>query len=383
MNQYERADVEMGRRAQYEIEVPDEPEPRTIAEFKADLFNAPTSNEIKEGLTLRDDNAPKPVEDTGEIDPGWDSWRAQQETAQESESQAWAVAADVTERSALQNAIRTLEEFEDESQIIGDAVNLAAVSPPAYQAFLEHVAAEYDPEYAAEVGQAVVNTLGAISEQQREIEFQQTMSESEQANVEDAQSALRAVAQYRDMSPQDVERVARAFQEATGQPLRWSMLAVMPGVERAQFLNELAIKTEASERGERLQRFAASFFATPSTDISDGLRIKDGVPRDLPPVAFDSSYAAYRAERSIRAEDEARASQARPKRDSAENIKYQLLAGADEKDWRTGLTDDRGRPTSYDEIAANDPMSERNVQARNREVALQRIATATGARRIP
>jgi hypothetical protein len=111
------------------------------------------------------------------------------------------------------------------------------------------------------------------------------------------------------------------------------------------------------------------------------LRIKDGVPKDLPAIMFDSEYAAYKAEKAIRAEDQARANQARPERDSAADIKHQLLFGTgDEKDWRNGLTDDEGRPTSYDEIAAADPMSTRNVQARNREIQAQKIANLTGAK---
>jgi hypothetical protein len=301
MTQEEQAAILQGRAAQYQ---PTREE--RIHQFKDELFDTPTGNEIRDGLEIRDDS-PQPAADTAEVDPGWIAFEQRAQAEQDSESAAWEVAAGAEERSALSNAMRALETYSDEAEIVGAALHLATVSPPGFAAFLDHIEAEYeDPELRQQIGQSVVGVLGTISQHKGETEFQQSMAESERLNVEDAQAALQAVAEYRDMSPADVEKVARAYMEATGRPLRSSMLSVMPGADRAEFLNELAIAHEASERGARLQRFAASFFGPEagSTSVSEGLVTKNGVPRDLPPVMWNSAYAVARAEKSIRAEDE-------------------------------------------------------------------------------
>jgi hypothetical protein len=386
VNSEQQSNILQGRAAQYpasdpayEVEEP-EPQPTTVGDMKRAILEdeggSPT--DLKRGIEIRDDSPkPAPME---AVDPEWSDFQERQEMAQTSESAAWEVAADATEKSALHNAMRVLESYEDEAEVAGAAIHLASVSMPGYAAFLDHLAEEYDPSFRDEIAESVINTLGLISDISREREFQSNWAEAQALNTAGAMWALDNLIRERDMSPEDVQRLDRHWTEANGEPLRTSLERTLDW-DRPALLEEAAIKSEASERGERLQRFAASFFSTPSTSVSEGLQIAGGVPRDLPAIMFDSGYAAYRAEKSIRAEDEARASQARPQRDSADDIKYQLLAGTEDKDWRQGLSDDKGRPTSYDEIAANDPMSLRSQQARQREIEMRKIANATGAKR--
>jgi hypothetical protein len=379
MNPYEQADVEMGRRAQYEHSTADGSEPVTVGEMKAELLRneGGSDTDLKHGLEIRDDSAqPAPM---SEVDEGWDDFQERQQFAQESESAAWDAAADATEKAALHEAMYVLETFSDESEIAAAALNLASVSPPAYAAYMDHIEQQYDPEWRHDIERSVVNTLGAISQRQGEIEWQQNWAAGNEINIADAAAALDDLIEERGMSPEDFQRLDRDWLQATGQPLRTTLEGTLPW-DRPELLREAAIASEASERGERLQRFAASFFAAPSTEISDGLVTKNGVPRDLPAIMFDPAYAAFKAEKSIRAEDEARASQAKPERDSADQIKYQLLVGTDERDWREGLSDDSGRKITVQDIAEDDPLSTLNVNRRNREIEMRKIANATGAK---
>ena len=63
----------------------------------------------------------------------------------------------------------------------------------------------------------------------------------------------------------------------------------------------------------------------------------------------------------------------------AEDIRRSLVT-QESTDWREGLTAD-GRKTTFSEIAAKDPDSVQNVQARQREREALRISNLTGARR--
>jgi hypothetical protein len=315
-----------------------------------------------------------------EIDPEWSSFEQRQQFAQASESAAWDAAAGAEERAALHHAISVLKDYEkDDADLVGASVNLAAVSPPAFQAFLEAVEAEYDdPEYAQQVGQAVVDTLGRISEQQGEIEFQQNWAAGNEINVVDAAEALDDLMKGRNMSPEDVQKMSEHWQQATGQPLRTALEATLPW-DRPELLREVAIQTEVDDQAERMRQFKLSLFTADSTDISDGLKVAGGIPKDLPPSITDPSYNRYLVEQRVRQQDEERERQ--PQRETADDIRRSIIE-PDSRDWREGLTTAEGRPTSVREIAERDPDSVLNQQERQRQRQAMKLANSTGARRV-
>jgi hypothetical protein len=346
-----------------------------VAEFKQELVRdgGSTGNDIRSGLEVRGEKPETPKE-TSEIDPGWRDFTERTQATADVEGEVWQTVAAQGEELGLRQAIQVYENAMDDADIIKAA--LYAAGTEGYGAFLQTVSEQDGPEYAAGLAQTVSNVLAETSAMARNEEFGQQMRASEEANVQHAQQSLAELAARRGMSAGEVEDVAKAYQSATGDPLRYDMLAILPE-HRAAFLDEVAVQHEAGVRAARMQKFAASLFAAPSTDIADGLRIKDGVPRDLPPILLDEGYALHRATQAVRREDEARAS--RPSRTADDEIKRQLVE-PERTDWRSALTTDDGRPTSVGQIMERDPDSTLNVEKRAHERAAMKLASITGAR---
>jgi len=344
------------------------------AEFKSELVETKTGNDLRDGLEVKGEKQDTP-QDTAQIDPGWTDFTERTEAAADVADEAWQTLAGQGEELALRQAIQVYENAETDQDVI--KAGLFAAGTEGYGAFLQTVSEQDGPEYAAGLAQAVSNVLAETSAMAHNSEFQAEMAKSEAANARDAERALQRLAERRGMSPQEVEDVARAYRGATGQPLRHNLLAVMPD-DRDAFLGELAIAAEVDEKAERQRAFKASFFA-PDTDINSGLVIKgERAGGDLPPAVTDPAYNAHLVEQQVRREDAERA--ARPSRQSDNDIRRSIIQ-PEHTDIASGLTDDRGRPTSFFEIAAKDPDSVQNQQARQRERAALKIANLTGARR--
>jgi hypothetical protein len=181
------------------------------------------------------------------------------------------------------------------------------------------------------------------------------------------------------MSSRDMEMVSRAFTQATGQPLRSTLLSVMPE-DREAYIHEISVAAEVDERAERMRQFAASFFVG-GTNIEDGLVINgQRAGGELPPRVFDADFNRYKVEQEIRREDAARAAN-RPPDQSADQIRASFFA-PDGRDISAGLTDAKGRPTSFEKISEADPNSALNQARRQRQARISEISTMTGARRV-
>jgi len=349
-----------------------------IAEFKSQMVEdeGRTGNSIQDGLELKTNAgagaAPPPTE---EVDPGYADFVERHESAQESESQAWDVAAGATQELATRNARDALE-IGDDHDVLRASLGLLATAPEQYGEFLEAYAEQEGDEAAQALAIAVHNTFGEIAASNKEIDFQQEMRQSEEANYEHVAMSLAELAARRGMSPEEVENVADKYRAATGQPLRYSLGAVMPE-DRATFLNELAIATEVDEKAERMRQFKASFFdGSSGSSIEDGLVIRgQRAGGDLPPSIFDANYNRHLVEQQVRREDAERPE--RPSRQTADEIRGSIVAPA-ERDWEQGLTDVNGRPISYREIAEKDPDSMINVERRAEERAAMKWRSLTG-----
>jgi hypothetical protein len=347
-----------------------------ILDFKQQLLDAPDGNSIKDGLEVTG-NAVAPLKEMEAVDPEWGEFVERQEIEQGSETDAWNIVAEQGQELALRQAVDAMREAEDDEQLLGSALLAATSAPEKYGAFLQELVETYDEEYAQEVHAAVSQHLGERAKDASAIDFMDEMRESDEANHRDVARAIEDLASRKGMSVQDINKMEQSYRSATGEFLRSNMLAIPPS-DRDEFLNELAVQAETDDRSERERAFKMSFF-TDSRDVADGLRGPGVVPRDLPPSILDPGYQRYVTEQRVRKEDAERAS--RPTRTSERDIKVGLLAPSS-TDIEHGLTDSDGRPTTFRELAAKDPDSMINQEARARERAAWKLGSITGGKVI-
>ena len=104
-------------------------------------------------------------------------------------------------------ACRAYDTAGDDTELLAAAMHVVTAAPDRYEELLGTIAQD-DPDYAQALAQTVSNTLAEWSGMEHEREFQQSMRASEQANVEHAKESLQALADVRQMTPDDVERAA-------------------------------------------------------------------------------------------------------------------------------------------------------------------------------